>query len=956
MSVSWTLVGEAGKALDATSRTLEQLAIDSANLTFNSLDSDELTLSISPQSLSSTIIPDLKQKVTLYRDSGSGPVRFFTGHVTNVRSIIDSNSEVCNITISGPWWWMERINFTSELPTAVAGVTAERMTAVFGNNFTGADLRTSLLTAINRCAALGTPIYAPVAPYPDAPGKFYVLGVVHCVRVQSDGKVVCAGTISAANKTTVNKMVRFNTDGSVDATFTSPITTDIQTFEIDSSGNFHIGLSTTGYRKLSPTGSLIYSTVTNGQIMSLQVQSDGKIIIGGKFTTVAGVTKTGVARLNADATLDTTFTGPAFTTTTSKHVRVVKLSSTDQIYIGGDFYVTATKRNLLRLTSTGAIDATFQTKKVNTAFGIGNFAISTTPTTYNQVPYVNKIQIQNDGAVVICGGFVATQQQIHHIARFSDTGVLDSLFGWNTPYPYYSFTILENAENPTTRSFYVSSNANSVTTAKLNNAGISVITAITRDEGRDLVTSSNGEIYSAGTGTLTSSGLTQIYNDSEIIYPPDFETTGVVPFFQLPRITLNQSTCAEVISELVRLCPDSMVYFDYSDALPKCIITRRGVCDVTTINLGSSPVTNIDIAPIMELKVSEVKLPYLTRNADGSKSYNAQIAGVAINGESQIITVSGKELDTYLPKDLLNSFTATNTTTDFGRYLLENDSFTKGILTQYGATTAAQMAIGGSYSGFSYINRATFGGGMIVEYSGVPVVHSFAGLSATSATGKALPIAGTLTTDNSLPAWAVEQGLSIQPITLKGTLTHGFRIRYYQFSNIGGGTYAYYQPPSWIKNNQTSFTFSDEYYDGYDPTWGYYTYQVASKDLTCTAYLISGIASGATVYQNADYSFAFPPAGLAANLLAAQNWLPYEGTIQLSEQDAGSTRYRGTKVNVTGSLSSLSTIGALVQSESLDIMNGTTTISLGCAPRNDYRTFVSKIRKTSQDNIIYLNE
>ena len=398
-----------------------------------------------------------------------------------------------------------------------------------------------------------------------------------------------------------------------------------------------------------------------------------------------------------------------------------------------------------------------------------------------------------------------------------------------------------------------------------------------------------------------------------------------------------------------------MVYFDYSDALPKCIITRRGVCDVTTINLGSSPVTNIDIAPIIELKVSEVKLPYLTRNADGSKSYNAQIAGVAINGESQIITVSGKELDTYLPKDLLNSFTATNTTTDFGRYLLENDSFTKGILATYGATTRSQMTIGGVYGGYVsiyYQSNAGFPG----TYSGTYGYKYYDGLSAKSATGKSLPTTGTLTADNSLPAWAVEQGLSIQPITLSGTLTHEFRIKYSEFSYISGGKYAYYQPPSWIKNNQTSFAFSDQYYDGYDPEWGYYTYQVASKDLTCTAYLISGIASGATVYQNADYSFAFPPAGLAANLLAAQNWLPYEGTIQLSEQDAGSTRYRGTKVNVTGSLSSLSTIGALVQSESLDIMNGTTTISLGCAPRNDYRTFVSKIRKTSQDNIIYLNE
>jgi uncharacterized delta-60 repeat protein len=954
MSVSWTLVGEAGKALDATSRTLEQLAIDSANLTFNSLDSDELTLSISPQSLSSTIIPDLKQKVTLYRDSGSGPVRFFTGHVTNVRSIIDSNSEVCNITISGPWWWMERINFTSELPTAVAGVTAERMTAVFGNNFTGADLRTSLLTAINRSAALGTPIYAPVAPYPDAPGKFYVLGVVHCVRVQSDGKVVCAGTISAANQTAVSKMVRFNTDGSVDTSFTSSITSDIRTFEIDSSGNFHVGLLANGYRKISSTGTAINSATTNNQIESLKIQSDGKIIIGGQFTTVTGVAKVAVARLNANATLDTTFTGPTFTTATTKRVRAVELSSTGKIYIGGDFYVTATQRNILRLLSTGAIDTSFQTKNVTTNIGLANFNLPGS-TTYGQVPFVNKIQIQNDGKIVICGGFVAIKGAIHGIARFSDTGVLDSLFGSSVPDTYTSFSILENTSNPTSRLFYVTTSSATVTIGRLTNLGVFDKFKITRQGGQDLVTSSQGVIYCGGTGTSTSSGLIESFNDSEIIYPPDYELTGIAPFFQLPRITLNQSTCAEVISELVRLCPDSMVYFDYSDALPKCVITRRGVCGVTTINIGSSPVTNIDIAPIMELKVSEVKLPYLTRNADGSKSYNAQTAGVAINGESQIITVSGKELDTFLPKDMLNSFTATNTTTDFGKYLRENDSFTKGILTQYGATTAAQMAIGGVYGGYvsiSYQSNAGFPG----TYSGTYGYKYYNGLSATSANGKALPITGTLTTDNSLPAWAVEQGLSIQQITLRGTLTHEFAIKYYRFSNINGGTYAYYQPPSWIQNNQSSFAFSDQYYDGYDPTYGYYTYQVASKDLTCTAYLISGIASGATVYQNADYSFAFPPANLASNLLAAQNWLPYEGTIQLSEQDAGSTRYRGTKVNVTGSLSSLSTIGALVQSESLDIMNGTTTISLGCAPRNDYRTFVSKIRKTSQDNIIYLNE
>jgi hypothetical protein len=43
-----------------------------------------------------------------------------------------------------------------------------------------------------------------------------------------------------------------------------------------------------------------------------------------------------------------------------------------------------------------------------------------------------------------------------------------------------------------------------------------------------------------------------------------------------------------------------------------------------------------------------------------------------------------------------------------------------------------------------------------------------------------------------------------------------------------------------------------------------------------------------------------------------------------------------------------------VAAESLDIKSGTTTISLGQPPRYDYRTLVDRIRKTSQDNIVYV--
>ena len=110
---------------------------------------------------------------------------------------------------------------------------------------------------------------------------------------------------------------------------------------------------------------------------------------------------------------------------------------------------------------------------------------------------------------------------------------------------------------------------------------------------------------------------------------------------------------------------------------------------------------------------------------------------------------------------------------------------------------------------------------------------------------------------------------------------------------------------------------------------------------------------GAKVFAPADYTFIAPPANLASNLLAAQNFIPYEGDIMLTEQASGTTRYRGCKVNVSGSLSAHSSMAALVSSETLDLKTGETVIELGTPPRVDYRTFVDRIRKTAQDNIVF---
>src|SRR5438067_2254790 len=45
----------------------------------------------------------------------------------------------------------------------------------------------------------------------------------------------------------------------------------------------------------------------NGTVNAVAVQSDGKVIIGGTFTTVKGLIRTNLARLNADGSGDRSF-------------------------------------------------------------------------------------------------------------------------------------------------------------------------------------------------------------------------------------------------------------------------------------------------------------------------------------------------------------------------------------------------------------------------------------------------------------------------------------------------------------------------------------------------------------------------------------------------------------------------------------------------------------------------
>jgi hypothetical protein len=171
-----------------------------------------------------------------------------------------------------------------------------------------------------------------------------------------------------------------------------------------------------------------------------------------------------------------------------------------------------------------------------------------------------------------------------------------------------------------------------------------------------------GVFGNATSGTNLTTAIQTAIDTSVSLGVPMANIAGgstVGTYFDIPRVTLNQSTCAQVISELVRLVPDTMTYFDYTNSTPTFNVVRRSAATTRTLTIGTSPVEDFDVNPMIELQVSQVVLPYVTRDTNGLTSYQTQSSGTATVGKIQVLTISGPELDTFLPSEYFDSATLT---------------------------------------------------------------------------------------------------------------------------------------------------------------------------------------------------------------------------------------------------------------------------------------------------------
>lgn len=239
-------------------------------------------------------------------------------------------------------------------------------------------------------------------------------GNVESIAVQPDGRIMIGGYFSEVSGQSRSRMARLNADGSIDASFNRGSQFCIP-FSIDlladgkmlACGNPDFGQN--GLARYNANGTFdttftVADTASAGIRRSFR-QQDGKIIIIGQFSTVAGNPRQSIARLNSNGTLDTSFQELGFTSGFGSTITDAAIQSNGKIIIGGVFRRLNGQdyKNLARLNADGTLDPTFK-------------PLATIE--WGATSEVHNIRIQADGRVLIGGDFRSINRvAADHIAR-----------------------------------------------------------------------------------------------------------------------------------------------------------------------------------------------------------------------------------------------------------------------------------------------------------------------------------------------------------------------------------------------------------------------------------------------------------------------------------------------------------------------------------------------------------
>jgi uncharacterized delta-60 repeat protein len=212
---------------------------------------------------------------------------------------------------------------------------------------------------------------------------------------------------------------------------------------------------------------VVFNPAALGDVYSLAVQTDGKILAAGAFSMLSGVTRVGIGRLNASGSLD-----PSFYAGANNFVYSVALQPDGKILAGGLFTMLGgqSRQYIGRLNADGTVDAGFNPSANGTVMTLaiqadgkilagGSFnqlngqarkclgrlnADGTLDSNFNPGPSnsVNVIMVQADGKILVGGTFVGLGGwTVNYLGRLEADGSVDTTFNPLVGGPVYSLAL-----------------------------------------------------------------------------------------------------------------------------------------------------------------------------------------------------------------------------------------------------------------------------------------------------------------------------------------------------------------------------------------------------------------------------------------------------------------------------------------------------------------------------------
>jgi uncharacterized delta-60 repeat protein len=352
-------------------------------------------------------------------------------------------------------------------------------------------------------------------------------GIVYSIAAQPDGKLLIAGGFTLVNSVSRNCIARLNLDGSLDA-------------------------------------SLDPGAGTNGVVQAVGVQSNGKVVIAGDFTTVNGVGRNYIARLNSDGSVDTSFNPNANNTLSG-----LSVLPNDKVAIIGAFSQVGgvSRGRVALLNADGSVD---------TAFAPSSGANST----------VHGVAVQPDGKILICGFFSSVSGvSRNRIARFNADGSLDMAFDPNASSTVYSIAVQADGKIVLGGQFTSVASGGSPRISRVNPDG-------TYDAS-----------FNAGSGADSTVFAIAVQADQRLLIAGGFTNIGGTAINRIARLswdgsidaTFNPGAGANAIVESLAILPDGNVFlggqFQSVDGIPRTRVARLdpfGNLDVRFVGGGSA--------------------------------------------------------------------------------------------------------------------------------------------------------------------------------------------------------------------------------------------------------------------------------------------------------------------------------------------------------------------------------